>query len=110
MSAMAIFRQSSGVSACLPSIRGVNIHRVDEQRANSEQDNERRQKRSFRLYIGDAGWFAFTYAIAFIAFRLDIRRHGPSFQHPMTTWTSAWVALLIATVLSVYWKIRHGGQ
>jgi hypothetical protein len=79
---------------------------VDEQQSNSKQDNERRKRLPFRLSIADAGWFALTYAVAFIAFRFDIRRHGPSFQHPITTGTSAWVALLIATVMSVYWKIR----
>lgn len=83
---------------------------MDEQKANSEHDNGQRQKRLFRLSIGDAGLFALTYAVVFIVFRFDIRRYGASFQHPMTNGTSAWVALLIASVMSVYWKIRHRDQ
>jgi hypothetical protein len=81
-----------------------------EQQINSDQDNELPRRRSFRLSLSDAGLFAFTYAIAFIAFRFDLRRHGPSFQHPMTIGKSAWIALLLATVLNAYWKIRRWGR
>jgi hypothetical protein len=86
------------------------MHRVDGEQSKTEQNYEPRRKRSFRLSVSDAGLFAFTYAVTFIAFRFDVRRHGPSFQHPMTTGTSAWVALLFATVIRAYWKIRRRGQ
>jgi len=69
-----------------------------QERTNSKQDNEPpAEKRSLRLSISDGGWFAFTYTIAYIAFRFDVRRHGSSFQHSMTTGKSALVALLLAT-------------
>jgi len=66
----------------------------------------RRSKGSFRLSGSDGWMFAFVYLLIFVILRFDIRRLGSSFQHPMPTPTSAWIAFLVATVFTAYSKIR----
>jgi hypothetical protein len=82
------------------------MHRVreNENQYGTEQGAGQKQKRRFRLSVGDVGIFALFYVVAFIAFRFDIRRYGPSLQHPMSSGTSAWVALLLAIAIGACYK------
>ena len=65
--------------------------------------NRGRYKRWFRL--SRDGWaFLFVYLLIFVILRFDIHRLGSSFQHPRPASTSAWIALLVATVLAAYNK------
>jgi len=63
-------------------------------------------KNWFRLSRRDGWTFAFCFVLIFAILRFDIRRLGSSFQHPMPSPTSAWIALLVATLLTAYCKIR----
>jgi hypothetical protein len=69
--------------------------------------NRRRSKRWLRLSRRDGWTFAFFYLLIFVVLRFDIRRSGSSFQHPTPTAISAWIALLVAGILTAYLKIRR---
>lgn len=47
---------------------------------------------------GNVYLFAVLYLIFILAFHLDVRLHGPSFQHPMPWRTSALFALIPAAI------------
>jgi len=48
--------------------------------------------------MGNVYLFAVLYLIFILACHFDIRRHGPSFQHPIPWRTSALLALIPAAI------------
>jgi hypothetical protein len=62
-------------------------------------------KLSWNACLGDAALFAFFFVALLLMVHFDVRRHGPSFQHPVAWAKSAWIALLLAIPTFIVAKI-----
>lgn len=76
------------------------------ERNGTRRSKHQRRKRPLRFSKSDIGWLVFTFVIGFLVFRFDIRRHGPSFQHPATPETSAVGGLVVAVITTLWIKLR----
>lgn len=67
----------------------------------------RRRKRGMPVSREDIFAFILIFALTFLVFRFDIRRHGRWFRDPMQTKPSAEIALVVATVFTAYYKVKR---